>query len=133
MHHAWCFLRVYLPLSVLSSLFLGCLCLFPLCGFMINIISWNCRGAGARYFPRLVRDLKLNYNVNILIIVKPRVSGQRADKIISKLGFCNYYRIEATGFSGRIWLLSEGERVSINIISSSHQFLHTSISYNASK
>lgn len=100
---------------------------------MINIISWKCWGAGARYFPHLVQDLKLNYNVHILTIVETRVSGKRAEKIISKPGLSNNYRVEATGFSGRIWLLWEGECVSVNIISYSSQYIHTNISYNASE
>lgn len=52
---------------------------------MINIMSWNCRGAGARHFSRLIRELKANYKINILIIVEPRISGKKADRIINKI------------------------------------------------
>lgn len=72
---------------------------------MINIISWNCRGAGACSFPRLIQEIKVNYNIQVLIITEPRVSGSRANSIIAKLGYDKNYRMEATGFSGGIWLL----------------------------
>lgn len=36
-----------------------------------------------------MRELKANYNIHVLIIVEPRVSGQRADIIASRLGYNN--------------------------------------------
>lgn len=88
---------------------------------MINILSWNSRGARARSFPRLIQEIKTNYKVQVLIILEPRVSGQRADNIIAKMGYGNSYRIEAEGFSSGIWLLWEENHVNIDIISTSNQ------------
>lgn len=97
---------------------------------MINIIAWNCRGAGARFFPRLIREIKEKYNLDVMILVESRVSGRRVDNIITKLGFQNSYRVEAEGFSGGIRLLWEGDNVKINIIRTSNQLIHNKVSFN---
>lgn len=96
---------------------------------MLNIFAWNCRGAGPCYFSRLVRDLKYKYSIHVLIIVEPRVSGQRVESIIAKLRFQNNFRVEAEGFSGGIWVLWEGDIVNVDIISTSNQFIHYGVSF----
>lgn len=98
-------------------------------GSMSNILSWNCRGAGARSFPCLIQDLKRSHNVQMLIIIEPRISGVKADKIITKLGYDYNYRVEAEGFSGGIWLLWDKSNVNIHIINNSSQLLHTKVSF----
>lgn len=94
---------------------------------MINILAWNVRGAGAWSFPHLIKDLKSNYRFQVLVILEPRVSGQRADKIIEKLDYGSSYRIEANGFSGGIWLLWDQSYVKIDIISATNQLLHSKL------
>ncbi|KAK8659735.1 hypothetical protein V6N13_029929 [Hibiscus sabdariffa] len=42
----------------------------------------------------------------LLGLVEPRISGARADLVISTLGFPCSYRIEASGFSGSVYMLS---------------------------
>lgn len=88
---------------------------------MINIMSWNCSGAGARSFPRLIQEMKANYRIKVLIIIKPRVSGSRADNIIARMGYDKSHRVEAMGFSGGIWILWEDNLVEIDIISTTSQ------------
>lgn len=117
------FLCLLCSLLVLASWFL----LIHL--FMLNIVSWNCRGAGARSFPSLVRDSKMNYNIHVLIILEPRISGERADKVISKLGFNNNFRVEAEGYSVGILILWDESTAKLDIISTSNQYIHTSIKY----
>lgn len=78
---------------------------------MTNILSWNCRGASARYFPRSMRELKNNHQIQILIIIEPRISGSKADKVISNLGFGESFRVEC-------W-----------IISASSQLIHSNVSF----
>lgn len=63
-----------------------------------------------------MRELKYNYNIHILVIVEPRVSGQRADVIIDKLGFKNSFRVKAVGFSGGIGFF--GMVIKLRLISS---------------
>lgn len=75
--------------------------------------------SGARSFPSLICELKAKYCIHVFIIVEPRVSGGRAEKIISRISFSKNYRVEAEGYSGGIWILWEETQVKIDIISSS--------------
>lgn len=52
----------------------------------MNMLIWNCRGAGKRHFPRLIRDYAKMYNLSFLAILEPRISGARADNVVNKLG-----------------------------------------------
>lgn len=72
---------------------------------MLNILTWNVRGAGDRIFPFLIRDLKARHHVDILVVVETRISGQKANKVMEKLGFPCYDFVHAEGFSGGIWVL----------------------------
>lgn len=48
----------------------------------MNMLVWNCRGAGDRHFPGLIRDCVQIYRLSFLAILEPRISGIRADKVI---------------------------------------------------
>lgn len=100
---------------------------------MINIVSSNCRGAGARSFPSLIRELKTKYAIHIFIIVEPRVNGERVEKIITKMGFSKNSRVEAEGYSGGICILWKENQVKIDTISNSSQCIHASIIYREGK
>lgn len=92
---------------------------------MINICSWNYRGARTRTFPRLVKELRKNYGVQALIIIEPRVSSKRADTIVAKLGYDKSHRVEVVGFSGGIWILWKDRYVDFKINSSTSQIIHS--------
>lgn len=80
-----------------------------------------------------MKEIKGNYNIQIMIIVEPRVSGNKADKIISKLGFSSNFITEAEGFSGGIWLLWDGNGVSVDVINTSRQCIHCKVPYSEDK
>lgn len=71
----------------------------------INICCWNSRGACAKTFPRLCRELCRIFCIDFLIILEPRCSGDKADGIMKRMGFDNNWRMEAQGYSGGIWVL----------------------------
>ncbi|CAN1242897.1 hypothetical protein LINPERPRIM_LOCUS5491 [Linum perenne] len=64
------------------------------------------------------------FNPDIVILVEPRVSGSTAESSCRRLGFENYERVEAIGFSGGIWVLWHPCKVNLRRIQSSHQLLH---------
>ncbi|KAJ4839542.1 hypothetical protein Tsubulata_046678 [Turnera subulata] len=57
-------------------------------------------GAGKPNFVRNFKALVLEHKPEIVVLVEPRISGGRADRIIRCLGFQNSYRVEARGFVG---------------------------------
>ncbi|MBA0749750.1 hypothetical protein Gogos_003645 [Gossypium gossypioides] len=62
------------------------------------------RGCASVKFPRIFREQNLEYKPDIVSLLKPKVSGAKADVIIANLGFQFSHRVEATGYSGGIWL-----------------------------
>ncbi|XP_039010567.1 uncharacterized protein LOC120139409 [Hibiscus syriacus] len=59
----------------------------------------------------------------MVAILEPRISGDKADRVISKIGFSNSYRVETRGFSGGIWLLWD-DSLSVDIVATHPQFIH---------
>ncbi|KAK7275317.1 hypothetical protein RIF29_16430 [Crotalaria pallida] len=62
-------------------------------------------GAGAKTFPNLVNDFIRMYDVSLLGILEPRISGSKADVVCKKIGLDGCVRVEARGFSGGIWVM----------------------------
>jgi len=48
---------------------------------VMNIITWNCRGALKPSFQNHVRDLVHNHDPTIMIIMETRIGGDRARDI----------------------------------------------------
>lgn len=76
--------------------------LSPLLLIIMNCLVWNCKGAGKRNFPGLIRNCVRMYKLCFLAILEPRISGRCAEKVIDRLGFDGAARVEAIGFSGGI-------------------------------
>ncbi|GKF32929.1 hypothetical protein Tco_0106129 [Tanacetum coccineum] len=68
--------------------------------------------------------LPCSADLEILIVVEPRVSGQKASKILKRLGFTNWIRVEALGFSGGICLLWRNSEFDADYVYSNPQLLH---------
>jgi hypothetical protein len=96
----------------------------------MNCLFWNCRGAGGKLFPALVKDIFSIYQLDFLAILEPRISGRRADAVIKKIGLFEGARVEAQGFSGGIWCLWKNSCPPISVISSSQFCIHIQINPN---
>ncbi|XP_028785413.1 uncharacterized protein LOC114741329 [Neltuma alba] len=94
----------------------------------MNLLSWNCRGAASKSFPARLRDVLRGKQANLVILVETRVNGVKADRIMKKLGFNNWIRVEATGYAGGIWLLWNDDEVNIHYEFSTTQLLHVQVS-----
>lgn len=84
------------PISLLSCLF---------------YLVWNCQGAASKRFSNVIRDLVAFINNLVIVLVEPRISGWKAEKVINKIGYSGKSRVEAQGFSGGIWVLWKEEVV----------------------
>lgn len=97
---------------------------------MVNILSWNVRGAASRrclrYFVNIVR---LHF-LSILIVLEPPISGERADNVCKRIGLKEYFRVEAQAFSGGIWLLWDPVVVNVEIMAWSSQLVHAVVRSN---
>ena len=61
----------------------------------MNFLFFNCIGAGNSGFCAVVHDLRKLFYCNVFAMVKPRVSGVRADIIVEKLNFESSFRLKA--------------------------------------
>ncbi|XP_019160671.1 PREDICTED: uncharacterized protein LOC109157220 [Ipomoea nil] len=62
------------------------------------------KGTGRRDFHRVLKLLLKSHRPSLLGLVEPRVSGDQANSFCSKLGYEDWVRVEAMGFSGGIWV-----------------------------
>ncbi|XP_061373379.1 uncharacterized protein LOC133315733 [Gastrolobium bilobum] len=95
----------------------------------MNVFIWNCRGAVKRQFRSTFNRFKIKYKVGVAAILEPRVSGEKAIRVINKLGFSNHIVVDAHGFSGGIWLLWNSNEVKVSFISKQDQFIHCWIEF----
>lgn len=79
----------------------------------LTLLTWNVRGAAKRHFVRSILDVKRLNTVRILVVLEPRISGDHALQVISKLGFTNYFVVDAVGFSGGPSLLWKHNEVHV--------------------
>ncbi|XP_061340525.1 uncharacterized protein LOC133287003 [Gastrolobium bilobum] len=94
------------------------------CEFMMNIITWNCRGAAKKHFKSTFSRFCRKNDVGLAAILEPRVSGRKAINIIRRLGFSNHLIADAHGFTGGIWILWNNSDVKVNLITRHEQFMH---------
>ncbi|KAG8499648.1 hypothetical protein CXB51_006070 [Gossypium anomalum] len=67
-----------------------------------NVMDGQIKGCfvPGQNFIRAFHEYNEEHKPNIICLVEPRVSGQKANDIIEKLGFNFSHRVEAIGFSG---------------------------------
>lgn len=83
------------------------------------ILTWNVRGAAKRHFVNSIRDLNRRYNIRIMVLLEPRISGDRAVTVVQKLGYSNCFLVDAEGYSGGIWLLWQADHVHLQVVACS--------------
>lgn len=105
------------PCSVFFS-FLSC--------FPMKVITWNCQGAASKNFLRAAKMLLKKHHPDIFCLMETKTSGDNADTVCCKLGFENWARVEALGFSGGIWVFWS-DALQVEILTSQPQFVHMAI------
>ncbi|KAJ4839856.1 hypothetical protein Tsubulata_030162 [Turnera subulata] len=94
---------------------------------MVSVLSWNCQGAAKRQFCRLCKEICREERPDIVIVVEPRISGVKAERVIRRLRFPNSHRAEARGYAGGIWVLWDAGRTKVSIVHSHTQFIHFTV------
>ncbi|CAN1131439.1 Transposon TX1 uncharacterized 149 kDa protein [Linum perenne] len=69
----------------------------------------------------------------VVAILEPRISGTVGAAVRDKLQFQSSFIVEAEGFRGGIWLLWNDDNISIRVLASSSQFIHTEIKWESGK
>ncbi|KAK9205957.1 hypothetical protein WN943_016228 [Citrus x changshan-huyou] len=79
-------------------------------------------GSGQLSFDAIIQC----YNPSMVVMLEPRISGQKAYNFIRGCGFERSHRIEAVGFSGGIWILWR-DFITVEIVLNHKQFVHFKI------
>lgn len=92
-----------------------------------SLITWNCRGAGAKETWLHVQDMIRFHKPSILALLETRVSSDVGRRWLKPLGFTNLLAMEAVGFVGGIWVLWDETRVVVEEIFSHNQIVTVAI------
>lgn len=71
----------------------------------------------------IIHDFCALFKRFILVLVETQVNGFRADMICLKMGFDNWFRVEAVGFSGGIWVFWNNSVGLVSFLSTHSQFI----------
>lgn len=75
--------------------------------FPMILMIWNCQGAALTNLMRSLKNFIGIHKPNILGLLEPKVSGVHVDNICRRIGYDEWVRMEAVGFSGGIWVFLE--------------------------
>ena len=89
----------------------------------MNIFVWNVQGARSREVLNILREHIRMHKPMIMALVETHVSGTRAQEICHRVGFRNWFRVEAQGFQGRIWVFWNSDELEIEVLHSHEQFV----------
>ncbi|KAI9072961.1 hypothetical protein K1719_045090 [Acacia pycnantha] len=87
--------------------------------FTTPVLAKASRGIAAA-----IRNLKKQYNLDVIVILEPRISGNRAKKCIKSWGFNQSCRMEAEEFSGGIWIVWERADLIVDTLVKDQHFIH---------
>ncbi|XVF24392.1 hypothetical protein REPUB_Repub13aG0124000 [Reevesia pubescens] len=79
---------------------------------------------------RNIKEVKAMHKLHALIILEPRISSLKADKVCKRSDFPDFFRVEVNGFSGGIWLLWDAAMVDIEVVAHSSQLIHAIVRLN---
>ena len=82
----------------------------------MKIATWNVRGVGNARFRLNVQDLINAYGPDILVILKPRISGNHAENVISQVDLPRHFRVDSIGLSSGIWVLWDDRKCNVDVV-----------------
>ncbi|KAK8690504.1 hypothetical protein V6N13_074037 [Hibiscus sabdariffa] len=74
------------------------------------------------------RQFRINHH-HLVALLKPRISGSRVDKVLSRFRFSNSFCVKSNDLSGGIWLLWN-EEIDVEVLKFSNKFVHGQVHIN---
>lgn len=93
----------------------------------ITCMVWNVQGAGSKSFMVSLKEIIRTHNPVVLVLVETHMGGEQAVKIASMLRYSGHTRVDAQGFSGRIWVYWKAETVIVEPILKHNQHITMNI------
>lgn len=60
---------------------------------------WNRQGCGHPQFCSFLKEYRRKFSPDLIALYGTRISGNKANLVVSKLGFVHLFRVEATCFA----------------------------------
>lgn len=76
---------------------------------MVSCLVWNVQGDSKRGVENQIKTFARIYNVKLMAILEPGISGHKAVKVAKSFGFDKFHLEHARGISGEIWVFLKGE------------------------
>ena len=68
-----------------------------------------------------VQDLINAYGLDILVILKPHISGNHAEHVISQVGLPRHFQVDLIGLSSGIWVLWDNHKCNVDVVQATKQ------------
>ncbi|XP_061376477.1 uncharacterized protein LOC133318493, partial [Gastrolobium bilobum] len=96
----------------------------------MSLLAWNCRGAAKKRFLGTLTSMIRKHRINLTAIFEPRISGEKAQKIIKRTWYNSCIVEEAQGFMGGIWVLWNKEFCNVTILEKNMQMVHLKVCFS---
>ncbi|KAI8024910.1 hypothetical protein LOK49_LG02G03969 [Camellia lanceoleosa] len=94
----------------------------------MDILLWNCRGAGNDRFKRNLRDIVRLHRPNMIILLETKVELSTMGMFFNQLGFMASTHVDPVGRSGGIWMLWDPSQANVRVTEANSQMITTTIS-----
>ncbi|XP_028090631.1 uncharacterized protein LOC114290833 [Camellia sinensis] len=94
----------------------------------MDILIWNCRGAGNARFRRNLCELVRLHKLDMIIHMETKVELNTMGMFFNNLGFTTLTHVDPIGRSGDIWLLWNPSQANVGVHDASSQMITSTIS-----
>ncbi|KAL7192062.1 hypothetical protein ACSBR2_024000 [Camellia fascicularis] len=94
----------------------------------MDMIIWNCRGAGNVRFWRTLRELVSLHKPDMLILIETKVELNTMDMSFNNLEYTASTHVDSIGRSGSIWLLWNPSQANVRVHDATSQMITATIS-----
>lgn len=79
----------------------------------VDMLFWNCRGAGNNKFKRTIKELIKTHKSDLLVLMETKVDLQSMGMFFNTLGLTTTAHVDPIGRSGGIWMLWNPNNVNV--------------------
>lgn len=97
----------------------------------MKCLTWNCRGTGNNIFRRNCKELLRRERPDIICILETKAAMGMGNKLARNLRFDGVFEVPDSGFMGGLILLLNPLSVNLVIAYSTHQCIHTDITWES--
>ncbi|KAI8032770.1 hypothetical protein LOK49_LG01G00012 [Camellia lanceoleosa] len=94
----------------------------------MDLLIWNCRGAGNKRFKRNMRELVRIHKPNLLVLLETKVEFSAMGMFFNRMGFTTSAHVDPIGRSGGIWMVWNPTAVNVQVTEASSQLITARVS-----